>query len=108
MAKETKMDLKEEKKIVDSNQAVFDPYNIIKFPLSTEKAIRQIEFDNKLAFVVNPRATKRDIKRAVEELFKVRVVKINVQNSFTGEKKAYVKLGPESVAADVSADLGLI
>ena len=86
----------------------FNPYQIIKHPLSTEKAIRQIEFDNKLTFVVHPRATKKDVKKAVEELFKVKVIKINIQNSFTGEKRAYVKLGPESLAADVSADLGLI
>jgi len=86
----------------------FDPYQIIKHPLSTEKAIRQIEFDNKLTFVVHSRATKKDVKKAVEELFKVKVIKINIQNSYTGEKRAYVKLGPESLAADVSADLGLI
>jgi len=86
----------------------FNPYEIIKYPLSTEKGIRQIEFDNKLVFVVHARATKPDVKKAVEELFKVRVVKVNIQNSFTGEKKAYVKLGPESLASDVSADLGLI
>ena len=86
----------------------FDPYEIIKYPLSTEKSIRQIEFDNKLVFAIHPRATKSDVKRAVEELFKVRVIKINVQNSFSGIKKAYVKLGPESLASDISADLGLI
>ena len=85
-----------------------DPYQIIKYPLSTEKSIRQIEFENKLTFVVHPRATKNDVKRAVEELFKVKVAKVNMQNSFTGQKKAYVKLGPESLASDVSADLGLI
>ena len=108
MTKETSKQMKKEQKIVESTQTVFDPYKIIKFPLATEKAIRQIEFDNKLAFVVHPRATKRDVKKAVEELFKVRVIQINIQNSFTGEKRAYVKLGPESVASDVSADLGLI
>lgn len=86
----------------------FDPYQIIRVPLSTEKSIRQIEFDNKLVFVVHPRATKADVKRAVEELFKVKVIKINIQNSFSGQKRAYVKLGGESLASDVSADLGLI
>jgi ribosomal protein L23 len=85
-----------------------DPYGIIKYPLSTEKSIRQIEFDNKIVFAVHPQATKRDVKKAVEELFKVQVAKVNIQNSFTGIKKAYVKLGPASLASDVSADLGLI
>ena len=86
----------------------FDPYQIIKYPLSTEKSIRQIEFDNKLVFVVHTRATKRDVKRAVEELFKVTVAKVNIQNSHQGVKRAYVKLGGDSLASDVSADLGMI
>ncbi len=91
-----------------ADAARVDAYQIIKYPLSTEKSIRQIEFDNKLVFVVHQRATKEDVKKAVEEIFKVRVVKVNILNSFNGEKKAYVKLGPENVASDVSADLGLI
>ncbi len=85
-----------------------DSHVIIKYPSSTEKVIRQIEFDNKLGFVVDRRARKADVKRAVEELFNVKVVKVNVQNSFKGEKRAIVKLSPESLASDVSADLGLI
>ena len=85
-----------------------DPYQVIQYPLSTEKAVRQIEFDNKLVFVVHRDATKRDVKKAVEELFKVTVVKVNIDNSFTGIKKAYVRLGGGSLASDVSADLGLI
>lgn len=87
---------------------MFDPYRVIKFPLSTEKSIRQIEFDNKLTFVVDKKAKKPEIKRAIEELFNVKVLKINTQNSFKGEKRAYIKLSPESLASDVSADLGLI
>lgn len=86
----------------------FDPYQIIKYPLSTEKSIRQIEFENKLTFVVDKRAKKDEIKRAIEELFKVKVTKVNVQNSSRGKKKAYIQLSPESLASDVSADLGLI
>ena len=93
---------------VQQEKVAFDPYQIIKFPLSTEKAIRQIEFDNKLTFVVHPRATKRDVKRAVEELFKVNVANVNIQNAIQGQKRAYVKLTGGSLASDVSADLGLI
>ncbi len=91
------------KKVVD-----FDPYAVIKHPLSTEKSIRQVEFDNKLVFVVAAKATKADVKKAVETLFKVRVVKVNIQNSFTGQKKAYVKIGKEHLASDIGADLGMI
>ena len=112
MAEENKQSKQEQTKVSEKESKIatvsFDPYQIIKFPLSTEKNIRQIEFDNKLSFAVHQRATKKDVKKAVEELFKVKVVKVNIQNSFTGHKKAHVKLGPESLASDVSADLGLI
>lgn len=96
------------KVIVEGIIEPFDPYQIIKYPLSTEKSIRQIEFDNKLTFVIHPRSTKGDVKRAVEELFKVKVVKVNIQNSFQGQKRAYVKLSAADFASDISADLGLI
>ncbi|HLD40084.1 MAG TPA: 50S ribosomal protein L23 [Candidatus Nanoarchaeia archaeon] len=89
-------------------QGSFDPYTVIKAPLSTEKNIRQIESDNKIVFAVYPSATKADVKKAVEELYKVKVIKVNIDNSFTGVKKAYVKLSPENLASDLSADLGLI
>ena|SRR3989338_5324423 len=85
-----------------------DHYAIIKVPLSTEKSIRQIEFENKLVFVVDSRATKKEIKTAVEELFKVKVATVNTHHSFHGGKRAYVKLSPSHLASDVSADLGLI
>ncbi len=110
--KETKEEKSKKELVKDEEKEIqeeaFDPYEIIKYPLSTEKSIRQIEFDNKLVFAVHPRATKVDVRKAVEELFKVKVAKVNIQNSFQGQKRAYVKLGPESLASDVSADLGLI
>lgn len=104
--KKQKETVQEEQK--EAVETPFDPYQIIKYPLSTEKSIRQIEFDNKLVFAVHDRATKQDVKKAVEKMFNVKVARVNIQNSFTGIKKAYVKLGPESLASDVSADLGLI
>ncbi len=113
MAKNKKPEMKAErvKKVnaaQSSHQAVLDPYEILRSPLSTEKCIRQVEFDNKLAFSVHPKATKEDVKKSVEQLFKVKVINVNIQNSFNGQKKAYVKLAPQNLAADVSADLGMI
>ncbi len=109
MAKEEiKMEEKKGAKVTERVIEAFDPYQVIKYPLSTEKSIRQIEFDNKLTFAVHPRATKKDVKKAIEELFKVKVVKVNIQNSFQGQKRAYVKLSPADFASDISADLGLI
>lgn len=85
-----------------------DPYKVLKHPLSTEKSIRQLEFDNKLSFVVDSRATKLDVREAVEKLLNVKVAKVNIQNAVSGEKRAYIKLAEGHVAADVGADLGLI
>ncbi len=102
-----KTETKIEKKI-DQKMEKFDPYSVIKYPLSTERSIRQIEFENKLAFAVDAKANKQEVKKAVEELFKVKVKNVNIQNSFTGKKIAYVKLKAGSIASDVSADLGLI
>jgi large subunit ribosomal protein L23 len=108
MAKDKKV---EEKNAV-AEQAVqtekFDPYQIIKAPLATEKCIRLIEFDNVLVFIVHTRSTKRDVKKAVEELFKVKVRSVNIQNAVSGDKKAYVRLDSNYSASDVSADLGFI
>ena len=107
MAKKTTQKEAEQVK-VESVQEAFDPYEVIVAPLSTEKNIRQIESDNKLVFSVHPSATKAHVKKAIEELYKVKVIKVNIDNSFTGVKKAYVKLSKENLASDVSADLGLI
>ncbi len=81
---------------------------ILIAPLATEKCIRQIEADNVLCFVVARKANKQDVKKAVEEEFKVKVVRVNIQNSVDGRKKAFVRLAPSHLAADVSADLGFI
>ena len=89
-------------------QEPLDPYMILRSPLSTEKCIRDIEYNNILTFSIHPRATKKDVKTAVETLFKVKVASVNVQNSFTGKKKAHVKLTADHLASDVSADLGFI
>ena len=84
-----------------------DPYSIVKYPLSTEKSIRLIETDNKLTFIVDKKAKKPEIKEAVEELFKVKVLKVNTLIN-NGKKKAYVKLSKDTPAIDVATQLGLM
>ena len=84
-----------------------DSYQIIKYPLSTELAVRLMDQENKLLFIVDKRAKKPQIKSAVEELFKVKVLKVNVLIN-KGKKKAYVKLDPTTPAMDVATQLGLL
>ena len=82
--------------------------DIIKYPLSTEKSIRLMESENKLIFVVDINSTKKEIKDAIEEMFKVKVASVNTFISNKSIKKAYVKLMPESPAIDIATQLGLM
>ncbi len=86
----------------------FDPYKVIKYPIMTEKTMRMVEEENKLVFVVDLRANKHAIKRAVEELFDVEVEKVWTLITPRGEKKAIVKLRPEYKASDVAVRLGIL
>jgi len=85
-----------------------DPYKVIKYPLSTEKSIRLMESENKLIFIVDKKATKQDVKNAVEKIYKVKIVKINTLNDSDGNKRAYIKLSQETPAIDLATELGLM
>ena len=85
-----------------------DKYQIIKHPVSTEKAVRLMESENKLTFIVDRKSNKQEIKKALEELFKIKVIKINTLILASGKKKAYIKLSPETPAIDIATQLGLI
>ena len=84
-----------------------DPFAIIESPLSTEKAVRQMESDNILIFKVKRDATKRQIKWAVEKAFNAKVASVNTALTRDGKKKAYVKFKPETIVADITTQLGM-
>jgi len=85
-----------------------DPYEVVLYPLMTESASLMVEKENKLAFAVNLKAKKSDVKRAVEELYEVKVESVNTQVTPAGEKKAFVKLHPDYKASDVAIKLGIL
>lgn len=85
-----------------------DPYKAIKYPLSTEKSIKLMESENKLIFVIDSKATKDDVKKAVEKLFKAKAVKINTFMTQNCEKRAYVKFSQETPAIDIATQMGLM
>ena len=85
-----------------------EPHQIILRPLVTEKGMHQRRGYNAYAFEVNTLATKDDVRRAVEELFDVKVIRVHTQNrkgkprrtrfrnGYTKDwKKAIVTLDPE-------------
>ena len=84
------------------------PEQIITYPLMTESASVMVERDNKLIFIVNLKAGKQDIKRAVETMYEVKVDNVNVLITPQGVKKAFVKLKPEFRASDVAIKLGIL
>jgi large subunit ribosomal protein L23 len=57
-----------------------EPYQIILRPLVTEKGVFCSTEFNQYSFEVNPLSTKDDVKRAVEALFDVKVMKVRTQN----------------------------
>ncbi|HIQ24144.1 MAG TPA: 50S ribosomal protein L23 [Pyrodictium delaneyi] len=83
-------------------------WSIIIRPVQSEKALRLIEEQNTLTFIVDRKATKHDIRRAVEQAFGVKVEKVNTLITPRGEKKAYVKLAKEYSASDIAARLGIL
>jgi large subunit ribosomal protein L23 len=82
-------------------------HDVIRRPLVTEKSNIGREEQNLVTFAVDPRANKHEIRRAVEQLFDVRVVVVRTMRMprktrrvgrFVGHKpawkKAIVKLAP--------------
>jgi len=82
-------------------------YKVVKKPVITEKTFDLIERENKLVFMVDRLANKSQIRRAIEKIHKVKVIKINTLITSKGEKKAFVKLHPDNSAQDIAIDLGV-
>ena len=87
---------------------VLAPHQVLLRPLVTEKGMHRSTRYNAYAFEVNKLATKLDVRRAVESLFDVKVLRVHIQNrkgkprrsrfrsGVTADwKKAIVKLDPE-------------
>lgn len=85
-----------------------DQYKIIRQPLNTESAMKKIEDNNTLVFIVDVKANKRQIKDAVKKLYDVSALKINTLIRPDGTKKAYVRLPSDMDALDVANKIGFI
>jgi len=76
-------------------------------PVTSEKAVRLIEAENTLLFETSRITKKPEIKKDIEELFKVKVEKVKVFIR-KNKKYAYVKLDKKNPAIDVATKLGMI
>jgi large subunit ribosomal protein L23 len=80
---------------------------ILEKVISSEKVVRMIEKENLLCFETDRKVKKEEIKREVEELFDVKVENVKTLTR-ANKKRAYVKLKPEFVAADVATKIGML
>lgn len=85
-----------------------DKYRIIKRPLTTESAMKRIEDNNTLVFIVDIKANKRQIKEAVRGMYDIQCKKVNTLIRPDGQKKAYVCLTQDYDALDVANRIGII
>jgi ribosomal protein L23 len=81
---------------------------VLKYPVSTEKAIKLMETENTLVFIVDAGASNDEVKKAVETSFKVKVTGVNLLKDMKGRRKAYVKIGKETPAIDIATQLGMM
>lgn len=83
-------------------------YQILKYPLVTESAMKNVIEYNTLVFMVDVRSNKVNIKDAFEMMFNIQTKKVNALNNFRGTKKAFIKLRPEYNALDVAKKIKII
>ena len=83
-------------------------WKTLVYPHLAEKSMNMIELENKLVFVVRREANKEKIKEALEKGFNIKVLKVNTEITQRGEKRAYVKLHPDSSALDIATRMGMI
>ncbi len=85
-----------------------NPHEVILYPLMTERSVNMIENENKLVFIVNRRADKHEIARAVQALYGVEAESVRTLITPKGLKKAFVKLKEGYDASDVAIRLGIL
>jgi len=80
---------------------------ILLTPVTTEKVLRMIELENKIVFIVERNASKENIRKEMEKMFKVKVEDINTQIK-KNKKIAFIKLKKSTPAIDVATKLGIM
>jgi large subunit ribosomal protein L23 len=83
-----------------------DPYDIIFHPYVTEKTMNFMDKNNALEFLVRRNASKQIIKKAVENMFEVKVKDVRTRITKNG-KHAIVTFKPEFKAEDIGMRIGI-
>ncbi|KAF1854721.1 hypothetical protein Lal_00011155 [Lupinus albus] len=95
------------------HQPRLDEHKIIVHPLNTESAMKKMEENNTLVFIVDIKSNKSvyprtiseaQIKLALKKLYDIDCVKVNTLIRPDGTKKAYARLTPDVDALDIAAN----
>lgn len=81
--------------------------NLIVAPYVTEKTFTQIEKENKLAFIVAEKASKKEIVEAIRILYEAETTEVNTARTIRG-KKAFVRFKSPEGARELATKLGLV
>ena len=81
--------------------------SIIEHPLVTEQAMNEMDFKNKLLFLVDIDATKPEIRDEVQDRYDVVVDDVNTQVTAKGKKKAVVTLSDDDDATEIASRIGV-
>ena len=78
---------------VATSGVVLEPHQVLLRPLVTEKGVHRANRNNQYAFEIHRDATKIDVRKAVESLFEVKVVKVRTQNRKGKNRRFKQKMG---------------
>ena len=81
---------------------------VLKHPYVTEKAMMTLEKENKLQFLVDRNATKKQIKKEIEKTFEQEVTGISTIMTMHGEKKAIISFANDKAAEEILSRLGIM
>ena len=81
--------------------------SLIEHPLVTEQAMNEMDFKNKLLFIVDVDAAKPDIREEIESRYDVTITSVNTQVTPKGKKKATVTLSDDDDATEIASRIGV-
>jgi large subunit ribosomal protein L23 len=81
---------------------------VLRHPFVTEKAMMTLEKGNKLQFLVDLNASKKQIKKEIEKTFEQEVTGVSTAITMHGEKKAIISFANEKAAEEILSRLGIM
>lgn len=81
---------------------------VLRHPYVTEKAMMTLEKGNKLQFLVDLNATKKQIRQEIEKTFEQEVTGVSTVITMHGEKKAVISFANEKAAEEILSRLGIM